>query len=593
MRPISPNHETSIPSKSRSLVVRTRSHPLSRRSSVQPSAWRHLSRYRRRSPRLTFRGRVLRTLTCHAIILNLLFWPSPKVTLAAITFPVTEAVSAIASTVAGLSSIVRSLWSAPVIVIPSAPIMIPFPVVPIWPFNVQASRPISMAERTARVATISLAPHRLVGYVGETVTFVAMGSDIRGDLVHGAKSQWDSSDTNKLTIDEAGRATMLHPGMVIVTSRAGAAAQAAPVLIRPIRRPVQTDQQWRADQESLVSSTGDGENGSGVLATMIDHLMPTAHAQFNSWGDNPNAAGQIGTPPFIALEQTRLGPVMPGTNFELPIPIVNLGGRGLATSLTLYYNSSVWGSYFDPVGNTNVYAFDPIQSWPSPGFSLGFGRITYTNTGSGYRYMLIDPNGTRHDLGIGSDTGTKIDIFGGVTKAQVSCCNVKSFTKTEATYWTAPSQTTSGDSSGVHLTSSAVYDFNTLTTSSQTDPDNQTTSYSYDAAQRPSGFTGPTGASGTIVYNAFGEKTSSTFSYTEGGVNKNVSSSAVYDGWSQMTSSVDANGAQTNYSYDNMGHRMTQTNPFPQGGTPGPSTSFQYDELSRLKVTTLPGGNTI
>ncbi len=90
----------------------------------------------------------------------------------------------------------------------------------------------------------------------------------------------------------------------------------------------------------------------------------------------------------------------------MPIPIVNLGGRGLATSLMLYYNSSVWGSYFDPVGNTNVYAFDPIQSWPSPGFSLGFGRITYTNTGSGYRYMLIDPNGTRHDLGIGSDTGT-------------------------------------------------------------------------------------------------------------------------------------------------------------------------------------------
>jgi RHS repeat-associated protein len=91
----------------------------------------------------------------------------------------------------------------------------------------------------------------------------------------------------------------------------------------------------------------------------------------------------------------------------------------------------------------------------------------------------------------------------------------------------------------------------------------------------------------------WGERTSSTVSYTEGGVNKTISTSAVYDGWGQMTSSVDANGAQRNYTYDNMGHRLTQTNPFPQGGTPGPSTSYQYDELSRPTLTTLPGGNTI
>jgi hypothetical protein len=236
--------------------------------------------------------RIMGIVTCQAMILNLLIWPSAKVTFGAITFPVSGVASTIASTVADLSSMVRSLRSAPVIVIPSVPIMIPFPVLAIWPFNVQASRPISMAERTARVATINVSPHRMVGYIGETVTFVAMGSDIRGDLMHGAKFQWDSSDTNKLTIDEAGRAMMLRPGMVIVTARAGAATQAAPVLIRPIRRPVQTDQQWRADQESLVSSSGAGEDSGGVLASFMDRVMPTAHAQFNSWGDNPNAAGR-------------------------------------------------------------------------------------------------------------------------------------------------------------------------------------------------------------------------------------------------------------------------------------------------------------
>src|SRR6185503_8772305 len=58
----------------------------------------------------------------------------------------------------------------------------------------------------------------------------------------------------------------------------------------------------------------------------------------------------VGTPPFAALEETRLGPVMPQTNFELPISLVSLGGRGLGTSLMAYYNSNVWGAYFDPGG---------------------------------------------------------------------------------------------------------------------------------------------------------------------------------------------------------------------------------------------------
>jgi RHS repeat-associated protein len=973
MHPISPFRETPALSRFSALIRRTLFHHLRRRSIALASGRRRPLRSRR-----TLGGRVFRTLACQAIILNLLIWPSPKVTFGAITFPASGVASTVASTVADLSFMVRSLRSVPVIVIPSGPIVIPFPVLPIWPFNVQASRPIGMAERTARVATIAVAPHRMVGYIGETVTFVAMGSDIRGDLVHGAKFQWESSDTNKLTIDEAGRATMLHPGIVIVTARAGAATQAAPVLIRPIRRPVQTDQQWRADQESLVSSVGDGDNGSGVLASVIDRLLPTAHAQFNPWGDNPNAAGIIGTPPFTALEPTRLGPVMPGSNFELPIPLVSLGGRGLSTNLSLYYNSSVWGTYFDPNRNTNVYAFDPIQSWPSPGFSLGFGRITYTNTGSGYRYMLIDPNGTRHDLGIGSDTGantlqttdgshityagnalggtlyfndgtavtigkvnnrllptqitdtngnyiqiayhwetnfppmainyvvdtlgrviqfhydtpnstnltsittpagtvslgyqtvtmnpnfllsnpienmpstfsavssvtipvkptytftysgygmiynivatsgggtatvtydypqggdqalwptfshrtesgspnavyaygtdgsitrpdgtkvilsgpdtelrsstnttlaktvstlttdpggstalqsmigyddigqqtkvdfdydqygnavnkreygyqiggawkvrrrthysyvnwepylsayirnrvtetdvydalqntndgddvlvgktvagydsysamggmenyggtaappghlsgydtsnttrgnmtavttysdlsgsgvtrgSKIDIFGGVTKAQVSCCNQKSFAMTEATYWSRSSQTTSGDTSGIHLTSSAAYDFNTLNATSETDPDGQIAAYNYDSQGNLTYRSLPTGLTVSSTYGAWGEPASSAVSYTDGGANKTITTSQVYDGWGQEISSIDANGAQVNYAYDNIGHLVSQTNRFPQGGAPGPLSTYQYDQLGRVTRVILPDGN--
>jgi RHS repeat-associated protein len=862
-------------------------------------------------------------------------------------------------------------------------------VLPIWPFQsaTPVARDLSIAERIAKVAIVKVAPSKLVGYVGDSVTFVAMGTDAFGQPAHGAKFTWESSDPNKLTIDEAGRASLLHPGLIRVTARAGFAGQTALVLIRPTRRPLQTDEEWRADQDSLVGSTGDESSDKSVLAALVDRVAPTAYAQGGGQGaDYGNAAsvGQVGTPPFTALEDTRLGPVMPQSNFELPIPLVNLGGRGLATSLMAYYNSNVWGSYFDPIRNGTVYVFDPIQGWPCPGFSLGFGRIVYYNfDGTNYTYMLIDPNGTRHSLGNGpaltnstlhttdgshitfvgnavnggtlysndgtqvtigkvnnrllptqitdtngnyiqvayvsntsfpgiainyivdtlgrviqfnygqwpaptstslssistptgaitfnyqnvtmnysflsaaavenapatfyavsgltipqrptysfsysgygmiysasaasaggtatvtynyplggedlyggptftqrtespnavysytwtdvtrpdgtklilsgpdrelrstsnttlaktvstmttdpggsqalqsliayddigqqtkvdfdydqygnvvnkreygyqisgawqvrrrthynyvnwepylsaymrnrltevdlfdaqqntndaddvligktvyafdnysgmggmenyaglasppghlssygtsqtargnltdattySDVGagtsvthrSKLDIFGGVTKAQLDCCNQKSFTMTEGTYWSRSSQTTSGDTSGIYLTSSASYDFNTLVATSQTNPDNQTTTYSYDAQQNPTGFNSPTGASGSTSYNAFGERTSSTVTYNDGGVNKSITSSAVYDGWGQMTSSVDANGAQTNFAYDNMGHRLTQTNPFPQGGTPGPVTSYQYDQLGRVTQVTLPGGNTI
>jgi hypothetical protein len=109
-----------------------------------------------------------------------------------------------------------------------------------------------------------------------------------------------------------------------------------------------------------------------VLAALVDRVAPTAYAQGGGQGaDYGNATwpGQVGTPPFTALEDTRLGPVMPQNNFELPIPLVSLGGRGLATRLIAYYNSSVWGAYFDPIRNGTVYVFDPIQGWPGTGFS--------------------------------------------------------------------------------------------------------------------------------------------------------------------------------------------------------------------------------
>lgn len=718
--------------------------------------------------------------------------------------------------------------------------------------------------------------------------------------------------------------------------------------------------------------------------------MPAAQAQGYSSGDygNDGLIGQVGSPMFTPKESTRLGAVLSTSNFELAMPLFNLGGRGLATNLNLYYNSNLWGARFDQVLNSNVYTFEPIQSWPSPGFSLGFGRIIYydgytdSNQIAWHKFMLIDPDGTRHALGTGQDygnntlqtsdgshltyvgnaaaggtlhtndgtaiaiskvnnrllptmiidtngnyiqiaykwqtnfpgialdyivdtlgrviqfnydaynitnltsisgptgtltfnyqtvtmntnfqnvivqnqpasfsavsnvtiparpqyqftyssygmiyqiaasstggngmmaydyplggealsgfpaftqrteTGTnsptavysygsngvtrpngtvlylssalqhlknnsgtilsktdttyttdpggspavqsiittddtgqqtkadfdydqygnvinkrdygykisgqwqvrrrthyayvatqayldkyirslvnetdvydallnindaddvlidkavvgydsygamgglenyggtanppghfssydtsvtirgnltgvttysdvtqgtsvtrnkRIDIFGNTTKAQVSCCNEKTFYCDGHTYWARPCTITSGNPLDKCLTAIQVHDFNTLMVTSLTNANNQTTTYSYDAALRLTGRASPTGASATAVYNVWGEKTSSSATYNEGGTNKTLTTTAVYDGWGQITQSIDAFGAQTNYTYDAMGDLQTQTNPFPQGSSPGPVTTNQYDLLGRVTMVTLPGGNT-
>src|SRR5262249_49465753 len=47
-----------------------------------------------------------------------------------------------------------------------------------------------------------------------------------------------------------------------------------------------------------------------------------------------------------------------------------------------------------------------------------------------------------------------------------------------------------------------------------------------------------------------------------------------------------------NTSYDAMGRISSKTNPFPSGGTPGPSTTYSYDALGRTTTVTTPDSQT-
>ena len=106
--------------------------------------------------------------------------------------------------------------------------------------------------------------------------------------------------------------------------------------------------------------------------------MPTAYAQTEGYSNNDflfdelysESRNVVGSPRNLAVESTRTGTALPkGSNFNMAIPIVGLGGRGLSVSLTLNYSSRVWSPHGSAI------TFDAVESRPGPGFSIGFGRI--------------------------------------------------------------------------------------------------------------------------------------------------------------------------------------------------------------------------
>jgi len=81
---------------------------------------------------------------------------------------------------------------------------------------------------------------------------------------------------------------------------------------------------------------------------------------------------------------------------------------------------------------------------------------------------------------------TTYDIAGNVMTAQVDCCQLKSFTYSGAGSgashdYAYPISVTSGNPSGLHLTTSATFDYDTGLPATATDENSQETDYSYNS----------------------------------------------------------------------------------------------------------------
>ncbi|HWX43284.1 MAG TPA: Ig-like domain-containing protein, partial [Blastocatellia bacterium] len=272
-------------------------------------------------------------------------------------------------------------------------------------------KPLTLQDRIAAVAGARVVPNRLVGYAGQTHVFTAYPTDASGAAAHGAMFTWDTSDHTVATADEGGKVTMLKAGLCWVTCQAGAVQAKAPLLVKPGPRPQQTDAQWAADQNSLSASGvltgGVGAGASAFFDSLLDRLAPTAEAQSNGFASDylwNNPANWTGAPRNAAVEPTKVGAVLPeGSNLDLTGQILSLSGRGLSVTLGFAYNTRIWFRN----GSSIIYA--PLQGFPGPGCTLGFGYIvTYMNPSPPYdtAYVFIDRDGTPRYMGHGGGTGT-------------------------------------------------------------------------------------------------------------------------------------------------------------------------------------------
>ncbi|MEK6289701.1 MAG: hypothetical protein AABO57_28630 [Acidobacteriota bacterium] len=93
------------------------------------------------SLRSLFHRGLRRKVACLAIILNMLIWPVPGVTLKTILYPVPALASTVGSTLSTLSSAGGELGSffsglaASIVFIHAGPIIVPVPLLPLWAFQ--------------------------------------------------------------------------------------------------------------------------------------------------------------------------------------------------------------------------------------------------------------------------------------------------------------------------------------------------------------------------------------------------------------------------------------------------------------------------
>src|SRR5262249_24312762 len=160
-----------------------------------------------------------------------------------------------------------------------------------------------------------------------------------------------------------------------------------------------------------------------------------------------------------------------------------------------------------------------------------------------------------------------------MTTATASCCQQKAYTFGTATWYSQPDNETDGPSGGPNLIATFGYNFNTSELTTTTDPNNLTTSYSYDNAWRLLSTTAPSTAVTTTGFDKDGSS-NDLLSYTQqvsylesdGVTRKTLTNKSFFDGAGHtIRSGAGAGTSPTTLDtvatvYDSMGRVSTQYN---------------------------------
>jgi hypothetical protein len=339
-----------------------------------------------------------RKLVCLSLILSLLILPSQDTLIQPLSVLASTTIKSVTTPVGYFPALFKWLFAA-------KPVQ-------------HRARKETQAERINAVSRLQISPARFVSYQGQAHKFNALPVNANQQAIYGVKPSWESSDPEKVQIDDSGKATFVQPGQARIICRVGSVEASVPIQVRLGRRPIQSDAEWHSDQSSLNPEGGSSSGATGsLLRGLMKQLAPTVEAQSNAPNDlaydelYTDPKNLIGSPGKRVVEATRIGTVLPeGSNASFAAPLIGLGGRGVGTRLALIYNSRVWSR------RNNALVFDALNGEPSPGFSLGLGRLVSYDYNSGnqtIKLMWVEADGTRHLLG-------NIDIKNGsreITKA--------------------------------------------------------------------------------------------------------------------------------------------------------------------------------
>ncbi|MDL9998314.1 RHS repeat-associated core domain-containing protein [Variovorax sp. J22P240] len=252
------------------------------------------------------------------------------------------------------------------------------------------------SERDASIRRIRIYPSKAIVEQNSSIIFSAVGLDRSGRHVGGATVIWTARDSsNKLTpIGPEGRFTPRNPGVfrVTATDRRGK-HQTVAVTVKALQTagmalsPLAPNNQRTAGESAPPARARNEDSGTGWDESNIG----SAFGPKNHRGRSLSYSAFVGVPRAVWEAAENLG----SGNFTLPIPILDLRGRGIDVNLTLTYNAHIWN-----VGDVGLI-YDPDFGWPAPGWSLGFGKLVRIAEGATTKlYLLTDSDGTRHMCGV-------------------------------------------------------------------------------------------------------------------------------------------------------------------------------------------------